>query len=124
VASAFLVASAHEEEAFAAAIAQLQPNGVTLVVMMGMGRSEAVASRLIDRGWSRGTPAAVIVDASRPEQQVWRGTLDQLAAGAPTIDGEGAGTIVIGNVVTIGLQESGIENQEFGMRNRILNSKF
>ncbi len=103
VASAFLVVSAHEEEAFAAAIAQLQPNGVTLVVMMGMGRSEAVASRLIDRGWSRGTPAAVIVDASRPEQQVWRGTLDQLAAGAPTIDGEGAGTIVIGDVVTVGL---------------------
>ena len=124
VASAFLVVSAHEEEAFAAAIAQLQPNGVTLVVMMGMGRSEAVASRLIDRGWSRGTPAAAIVDASRPEQQVWRGTLDQLAFGAPTIDGEGAGTIVIGNVVAIGLQESGIEHRESGMRDRILTSKF
>ena len=70
------------------------------------------------------TPAAVIVDASRPEQQVWRGTLDQLAFGAPTIDGEGAGTIVIGNVVAIGLQESGIEHRESGMRDRILTSKF
>jgi siroheme synthase len=77
--------------------------------MMGMGRSEAVASRVIDRGWSRGTPAAVIVDASRPEQQVWRGTLDQLAAGAPTIDGEGAGTIVIGDVVTVGLAAADVE---------------
>ena len=123
VASAFLVVSAHEEEAFAAAIAQLQPNGVTLVVMMGMGRSGAVASRLIDRGWSRGTPSAVIVDASRPAQQVWRGTLDQLAAGAPTIDGEGAGTIVVGDVVAIGLQDSGMQNLQSGMRDRILNSK-
>jgi len=124
LASAFLVVSAHEEEAFASAVAQLQPNGLTLVVMMGMGRSAAVAGRLIDRGWSRGTPAAVIVDATRPGQQVWRGTLDQLASDAMAIDAGGAGTIVIGSVVTMGLQEFGIENQEFGMRDRILNSKF
>ena len=80
VASAFLVVSGHEEEAFASAIGQLEPNGVTVVVLMGLGRSAAIACRLIDRGWSRGTPAAVIVDASKPEQQVWRGTIDELAS--------------------------------------------
>jgi uroporphyrin-III C-methyltransferase len=109
LASAFLVVSAHEEEAFASAVAQLQPNGLTLVVMMGMGRSSAVAWRLIDRGWSRGTPVAVIVDATRPEQQVWRGTLDQLASDAVAVDGCGAGTIVIGDVVTIGLAAADVE---------------
>ena len=124
LASAFLVVSAHEEEAFAAAVAQLQPNGLTLVVMMGMGRSTVVASRLIDRGWSRGTPAAVIVDATRPGQQVWRGTLDQLASDAVAIDACGAGTIVIGEVVTVGLQEFGIQSSESGIRDRILNSRF
>jgi uroporphyrin-III C-methyltransferase / precorrin-2 dehydrogenase / sirohydrochlorin ferrochelatase len=124
LASAFLVVSAHEEEAFASAVAQLQPNGVTLVVMMGMGRSAAVASRLIDRGWSRGTPAAVIVDATRPGQQVWRGTLDQLASDAVAVDACGAGTIVIGDVVTVGIQEFGTQNLESGMRDRILNSRF
>jgi uroporphyrin-III C-methyltransferase/precorrin-2 dehydrogenase/sirohydrochlorin ferrochelatase len=122
LASAFLVVSAHEEDAFASAIAQLQPNGITLVVMMGMGRSAAVAWRLIDRGWSRGTPAAVIVDATRPEQQVWRGTLDELASDAVALDGGGAGTIVIGEVVAVGLEELGIRNLEFGMRDRIRNS--
>jgi uroporphyrin-III C-methyltransferase len=122
LASAFLVVSAHEEDAFASAIAQLQPNGITLVVMMGMGRSSAVAWRLIDRGWSRGTPAAVIVDATRPEQQVWRGTLDQLASDAVAVDGCGAGTIVIGDVVTVGLKEVGIENVEFETRARIRKS--
>jgi uroporphyrin-III C-methyltransferase/precorrin-2 dehydrogenase/sirohydrochlorin ferrochelatase len=122
LASAFLVVSAHEEEAFASTIAQLQPNGITLVVMMGMGRSAAVAWRLIDRGWSRGTPAAVIVDATRPEQQVWRGTLDELASDAVALDGGGAGTIVIGEVVAVGLDELGIRNLEFGMRDRIRNS--
>jgi uroporphyrin-III C-methyltransferase / precorrin-2 dehydrogenase / sirohydrochlorin ferrochelatase len=104
--SAFLVVSGHEEAAFASAIGQLQPNGVTVVVLMGLGRSAAIASLLIDRGWSRGTPAAIVVDASKPEQQVWRGTLDRLALDAVEIDGFGAGTIVIGDVVTIGLKSA------------------
>jgi siroheme synthase len=73
---------------------------------MGLGRSAAIASLLIDRGWSRGMPAAIVVDASRPEQQVWRGTLDQLASDAVEIEGSGAGTIVIGDVVTVGLRSA------------------
>jgi uroporphyrin-III C-methyltransferase / precorrin-2 dehydrogenase / sirohydrochlorin ferrochelatase len=126
VASAFLVVSGHEEAAFASAIGQLQPNGVTVVVLMGLGRSAAIASLLIDRGWSRGTPAAIIVDASNPQQQVWRGTLDRLAADAVEIDGCGAGTIVIGDVVTVGLRQEklGIRNLEVGVRARVPNSKF
>jgi uroporphyrin-III C-methyltransferase len=124
VASAFLVVSGHEEEAFASAIAQLQPNGVTVVVLMGLARSAAIACLLIDRGWARSTPAAVIVDASRPQQQVWRGTLDLLAADAVDIDARGAGTIVIGDVVAVGLQEFGSGNLEVGMRTSIPNSKF
>ena len=123
-AAAFLVVSGHEEEAFAASIAALQPNGLTVVVLMGLGRAAALACRLIDRGWSRGTPAAVIVDASRPNQHSWRGTLDQLATSTVIADDGGAGTIVIGEVVSIGLQESGIQKSESGMRDRILNSRF
>jgi uroporphyrin-III C-methyltransferase len=111
VASAFLVVSGHDEQTFASAIHQLQSNGVTLVVLMGLGRSAAIACQLIDRGWSRGTPAAIIVNASRAQQQVWRGTLDELADPdrdprrspdlTPT---DGAGTLVIGDVVAIGMQ--------------------
>ena len=107
---------------FASAVAALQPNGVTVVVLMGLGRSAAIASLLIDRGWSRGTPAAIVVDASRPEQQVWRGTLDRLAEDAVEIDGCGAGTIVVGDVVAIGLKEFGMGNLEFGIRERVQGS--
>src|SRR5262249_17886439 len=80
---------------------QLQPNGITVVVLMGLGRSVAIACQLIDRGWSRGTPAAVVVDATRPQQQVWRGTLEDLAADRVAVEGTGAGTIVIGDVVAV-----------------------
>ena len=116
VASAFLVVSGHEEAAFASAIAALRPHGVTVVVLMGLARSAAIASLLIERGWSRGTPAAIVVDASKPDQQVWRGTLDLLAADAVAIDGGGAGTIVVGDVVAIGLRESGAGSVECGVR--------
>ena len=104
VSSALLVVSGHDAQAFTSAIHQLQPNGVTVVVLMGLGRSAAIACELIDRGWSRGTPAAIIVDASRPQQQVWRGTLDELAQDVVEFNGDGAGTIVIGDVVAIGMQ--------------------
>jgi uroporphyrin-III C-methyltransferase len=122
--AAFLVVSGHEEEAFASAIAQLQPNGVTVVVLMGLGRSASIASLLIDRGWKRSTPAAVIVDATKPGQQVWSGTIDLLASEALPVDGNGPGTIVIGDVVTLGQQQQklGTQNLEFGIRERILNS--
>ena len=95
----------------------LSPDGVTLVVLMGLARSAPIAWALIDRGWSRSTPAAVIVDASRPHQQVWRGTLDDLAADRVDAQGDGPGTIVIGEVVTVGARANAQhEEQHVGYR--------
>src|SRR5437773_5493600 len=48
LASAFLVVSGHEDAVFASAIGQLQPNGVTFVVLMGVARSAALAFHVID----------------------------------------------------------------------------
>jgi len=101
LASAFMVVSGHDEAAFAAATGALPANGVTLVVLMGLGRAAALASQLIDRCWKRSTPAAVVVDAWSADEQVWVGTLDDLAADRRDIDVVGAGTIVIGDVVTL-----------------------
>jgi uroporphyrin-III C-methyltransferase/precorrin-2 dehydrogenase/sirohydrochlorin ferrochelatase len=108
VASAFFVVSGHDEDAFASATAGLVPNRATLVVLMGLSRSAALACQLIDRGWSRGTPAAVIVDASTARQQAWRGTLADLAADRVTMRApaasSSAGTLVVGDVVAVGLE--------------------
>jgi uroporphyrin-III C-methyltransferase/precorrin-2 dehydrogenase/sirohydrochlorin ferrochelatase len=104
LASAFFVVSGHEETSFAAAIQHLEPGGVTLVVLMGLARTGAIADRLIARGWTRETPAAVIVDGSLPQQQSWRGTLDDLAKGRCrdiTDSPAGPGTIVVGEVVSL-----------------------
>jgi siroheme synthase len=79
---------------------------------MGLARSAAIASGLIDRGWSRGTPAAIVTDATTRRQRVWRGTLDDLAADTVEIDAKCAGTIVIGDVVALGIQ---IEREAAGL---------
>jgi uroporphyrin-III C-methyltransferase len=116
LASAFLVVSGHDEQAFASAVAGLEPHGATLVVLMGVGRSAALASRLIDRGWARETPAAVIVDASMPRQQVWCGTLDDLALDRVEIDAAGPGTIVVGKVVSVAAVANSLEQGACGPR--------
>jgi uroporphyrin-III C-methyltransferase len=112
LASGFLVVSGHDEETLDSTIAQLQPNGVTVVVLMGLARSTGIACRLIDRGWARGTPAAVIVDASTNRQRVWRGTLDQLAESPIVTRAAAAGTIVVGDVVAVGLLDARNETNE------------
>jgi uroporphyrin-III C-methyltransferase/precorrin-2 dehydrogenase/sirohydrochlorin ferrochelatase len=103
LASAFLVVSGHDQEAFAAAVSAIVPNGVTLVILMGMARIAALAGRLLDRAWAPDTPAAVVVGASMPGQYAWRGQLADLAADrVPLAAGADApGTIVIGEVVSV-----------------------
>lgn len=98
--SAVLVVSGHDEDAFAAAVQQVSPNGVTLVVLMGMGRRAEIASRLIEAGWGRHTPAAMIAGAWTPAQQVWRGSLAELSS-APLVPDDAPGTIVVGEVAAL-----------------------
>jgi uroporphyrin-III C-methyltransferase/precorrin-2 dehydrogenase/sirohydrochlorin ferrochelatase len=113
VSSAFLVVGGHDEETFAAAVNEVAPNGVTLIVLMGVGRRAALAGRLIDRGWRRRTPAAIIVDASKPTQTVWSGTLADLMAEQLDVENSGPGTIVIGEVVALAtLENRGTEKRE------------
>jgi uroporphyrin-III C-methyltransferase / precorrin-2 dehydrogenase / sirohydrochlorin ferrochelatase len=106
--AAVLIASGHDEAVFATTIAQLQPNSVTVVVLMGMGRRAAIAATLLARGWKNETPAAVVADASLPQQQVWRGTLAGLAGGEPAVEGDGPASIVIGAVAELDL--NGVSN--------------
>ncbi len=101
LASAFFVVSGHDEQSFASAIQGLEPAGVTLIVLMGVGRSAALANHLVARGWAGSTPAALVFDASMPGQQVWRGTLEDLVHGRAVTLAAGPGTIVVGAVVSV-----------------------
>lgn len=106
LAASLLVTTGHDIEAFAAQIGHLPVSGLTLVVAMGYNHRAAIAAVLIDAGWQRETPAAIVVGASTPGQQVWRGSLAQLAGGAGAHDGEQPALLVIGDVAALDLQSS------------------
>ncbi len=122
VASAFLVVSGHDEEKFQSSVANVTPNGLTLVVLMGLGRRAALAARLIGCGWSGGMPAAIVAEASLPRQQVWRGTLDDLAGGRAAIDGDGPALIVIGQVAAFELTGAAVTASDGKARNDVAGS--
>jgi uroporphyrin-III C-methyltransferase/precorrin-2 dehydrogenase/sirohydrochlorin ferrochelatase len=103
LASAFLVASGHDDQLFADAIGALQPDGITVVVMMSLGNRAALASRLIEAGWARTTPAALVAEASLPTQEVWRGALEDLADGRAVVASRGPALFVVGEVARLDL---------------------
>jgi len=107
-ASAFLVVSGHDVDAFEQSVGGITAegaNGVTLVVLMGVARRAELAGRLLRKGWRAALPAALVVEAGTPRQRVWRGTLNDLANRADTGVGEddGPGLLVFGAVAAFDL---------------------
>ena len=101
MAAGFLVVSGHAEKAYAAALDSIEPNSVTVVVMMGLAGIDVIASRLIQRGWNASTPAAVLLGASTAAADVWTVTLGDLRRGLDLEETTVPGTVVIGDVVGI-----------------------
>jgi uroporphyrin-III C-methyltransferase/precorrin-2 dehydrogenase/sirohydrochlorin ferrochelatase len=101
VAAGFLVVNGHAMESYAAMLSSVSPDSVTLVVLMGVGAREIIRATLIGAGWSPATPAAIVTNASRPDQHVWIGTLDSIDSGRDISPLDEAGVIVVGPVVSL-----------------------
>jgi uroporphyrin-III C-methyltransferase / precorrin-2 dehydrogenase / sirohydrochlorin ferrochelatase len=113
LATAFAVVSGHAEAAWAPVLGSLEPGSLTLVVLMGLASRRAIASRLLARGWSAETPAAILVSASNPDAAVWTGTLDELGdARLPEDHPDLPGTLVIGAVVSLAATLGGLARVE------------
>jgi uroporphyrin-III C-methyltransferase/precorrin-2 dehydrogenase/sirohydrochlorin ferrochelatase len=98
-ASGFLVLSGHAVDAFDDGLRAVQPNAVSLVVLMGLTGRQQLAATLMTRGWKPDTPAAIVCGASTPDQWIWTGALAQI--GETELPDGVAGVIVIGEVVRI-----------------------
>jgi uroporphyrin-III C-methyltransferase/precorrin-2 dehydrogenase/sirohydrochlorin ferrochelatase len=102
--SSFVVVSGHSESVYQPLLDNLAPQSTTVVVLMGLGQRAKIAQRLIARGWSASTPAAVLLSVATPSAETWIGTLDELASGQAVTHaqpGEVPGTLVIGDVVSL-----------------------
>jgi uroporphyrin-III C-methyltransferase/precorrin-2 dehydrogenase/sirohydrochlorin ferrochelatase len=99
LASGFVVVSGHAESSYRPLLDTLPPGGATLVVLMGLGSRGPLTALLLERGWAKATPAAVVLDASRESAYTWVGVLGDLPDARFDEHPEAAGTIVVGAVV-------------------------
>ena len=103
LASGFVVVSGHAEAVYRPVLEAVAPHSLTLVILMGLAARAGLARVLTARGWAGTTPAAICLAAGTPRAWTWFGTLDTLGA-PPAAAGPAdlPGTIVIGEVVSIG----------------------
>ncbi len=81
--------------------ASLADPDTTLVVYMGRINVARIAGELIAHGLSADTPAAAIIDGTRPEQQTLRTTLALLPEQLTTLSRAAPTLLVIGRVVAL-----------------------
>jgi len=102
LAAGFAVVSGHREATFGPILDGLTPGSLTLVVLMGVATRGAVADRLLARGWSPETPAAVLLGASSEGAFTWTGRLRELGGAALPAEADLPGTLVVGAVAALG----------------------
>lgn len=78
----------------------------TLVILMGMSRLAEICQQLIDNGRRADTPAAVVMNASHPEQRMVLAPLGQLSEQARLAGLAAPSLIVIGAVTSLALLQS------------------
>ncbi len=104
VSSALLVITGSDAAEFRRITSSVAPGSCTIVVMMAIRTREAVASALLDAGWSPSTPSAIVMGASLSNQFTWRGALAHLAGvDLPSADAL-PGTLVVGAVASLPLR--------------------
>ena len=102
--SGFVVVSGHAEAAYRPVLEGLTAHSATVVVMMGLSEIHRIAALLVSRGWSVGTPVAILLAASTPAAETHLTSLAALATtplGLPAGALAKAGTVVIGDVVAL-----------------------
>jgi uroporphyrin-III C-methyltransferase len=100
VSSAVVVVTGHAKDAYAPVLGSLLPGSATVVILMGLGRRREIGRFLIERGWETHTPAAVVVNASRPRQRLWIGQVATLGVKDGLTTRDDPGVIVVGDVIS------------------------
>jgi uroporphyrin-III C-methyltransferase/precorrin-2 dehydrogenase/sirohydrochlorin ferrochelatase len=101
IASGFAVISGHAESAYAPILDGVAPGALTLVVLMGLKQRAQIAARLLARGWSAQTPAALVFGASQPGAFTQFTHLGELAVAHEEVTTELPAVLVIGEVVSL-----------------------
>lgn len=101
LATAVVVVSGHAPESYEPVLAAVPPRSTTVVILMGLTGRREIARYLIQTGWDRSTPAAVLINASQPTERIWTGALEELGTHDGLTTGDDPGVIVVGEVVSV-----------------------
>ena len=102
LASSFAVVTGHHEHTYGPLLDGFPPGALTLVVLMGVRQRASIAARLVARGWSPSTPAALVMGAATDKAWRWTGPLGELGAvEIPASASDAPGMLVIGQVVSL-----------------------
>lgn len=83
-------------------LATLARSGATLVLHLAAAQIDAIVPQLLDGGYRRETPVAVVAFASWPQETVLRGTLADIAAQVHEANITKTAVIVVGDALTAG----------------------
>jgi uroporphyrin-III C-methyltransferase/precorrin-2 dehydrogenase/sirohydrochlorin ferrochelatase len=106
VASAFAVVAGHESDGRSDLDWEALARVPTLVVLMGLSALPDIVARLRAQGMMPDTPAAVIANGTLPQQRTVAGTLEDIVDLVSAAGLEPPATVVIGEVVRVGLTPS------------------
>ena len=105
LASAFAVVTGRECDGVSSLDWEALARVPTLVVLMGLSALPEITARLLAHGAPGDTPTAVIASGTLPAQRTVIGTLDSIATMVTAAGLEPPATIVIGEVVHVGLTQ-------------------
>ncbi|MCU0894941.1 MAG: SAM-dependent methyltransferase, partial [Rhodospirillales bacterium] len=97
----FVTGHAKEDEPLELDWRSLAAAETTLVVYMGRITARQICAQLIAHGLAPTTPAAVLVNGTRPNQQVTLTTLAALADRVEALDRAAPTLLVVGDVVSL-----------------------
>lgn len=83
-------------------LATLARSGATLVLHLAAAQIDAIVPQLLDGGYRRETPVAVVAFASWPQETVLRGTLADIAPQMHEAEITKTAVIVVGDALTAG----------------------
>ncbi|MEM9928985.1 MAG: uroporphyrinogen-III C-methyltransferase, partial [Bacteroidota bacterium] len=99
-ADSFWVLTAHTRSGGLSKDLLLAPNSdATVIILMGLGRLDQICA-LWDAAGKGDLPAMVIQNGSRPNEQCWVGTVNDIAARVAVEKDKGPGIIVLGTTVS------------------------
>jgi uroporphyrin-III C-methyltransferase len=111
VSPGFIVLTGSDPHSIDRVLGSIAPAALTVVVLMGIGARQRIATQLLAGGWSAATPAAIVLGASTPAMWTWRGSLSELGAVDPGLS-DAPGTIVIGDVASLPIRPVDLKGLE------------